>query len=177
MKKLITLSLAFMALVGLAACNDDNDTFYVSSSGEGTITIDYDVPIYLGRLVLFSSPSEQEFFLMGGVAYVNADGNFGGRGAAVSFTLPNFDEANTLTAQNYNIDNQEYMVGYAETLNFDGDVESEDYNYLTSGTVVIRQSGSLYDIKVLGTDSDDNSVIINYRGYIYRSFVAEVEEE
>ncbi len=176
MKRFLTTIFALTAIVGLNSCNNDKDTYYISSSGEGSLTIDYNVPIFLGRMVLFSDDDEQMLYLMGGSCYVNSSAEFGGSGAVVCFTMPNSDSATTLEAQSFAVDNSDYLIGYTTNASFSDGDDKNDYTYLESGTVIIRRSGSLYDIQVLGEDSDEDSVIIKYLGYIYRSFVA-VEDD
>ncbi len=167
--------LAYLMLLGLAvgatSCNDDDDRYYLSVSGDGALTVNYSPPLYLGRMVVLSTDVVQETYLMGGSAYVGSGGGFAGRGATVHISSPNIDDSEALVAQSFNIDNDEYIVEYSTYIDFDRETVDENYTALESGTVVIRRAGSLYDIQILGKDSDGDNIIISYRGYIYRSFI------
>lgn len=162
--------------LGFTSCNNDDDGYYVSISGDGTLTIDYNLPIYLYRMIYFGSEESQEVYIMGGTSYISSDEEFGGRGASIKFTLPNPDDDKLLEEQTFEIDNATYIVEYSPYINYDNSNDNADFTALTSGTVIIRHSGELYDVKVLGTDTDGDNVIIAYRGYLYRSFWVEGDE-
>ncbi len=171
MKKLFTPLLLALCLCGLFSCSLNDDGIYVSSSGEGSITLDYDSPILLSRMVLLSSDSEQLIYLMGNTAYIDADANFNGRGAVVKFTIPNTDDNSTILAQTFDVSDSDYSVSYSTYVNYSASEGEDDFVSLDSGTVIIRKSGSYYDIRLLGIDADENNVLIAYRGYIYRSLI------
>ncbi|MFI3286703.1 MAG: hypothetical protein R3Y08_08635 [Rikenellaceae bacterium] len=169
MKNLITSTLLLLSLT-FAACSSNDDGIYVSTSGEGSIIVNNDAPDYLYRMVLFSTDSEQEIYLLGNTAYVDGDANFAGRGAVLKFTIPNQEESSTLQAQSFTIDNDSYAATYSSYVNFSSSTGSEEYIVIDSGTVIIRRSNQFYDIRLLGIDADENNVLAAYRGYIYRWF-------
>ncbi len=171
MKHLLSLLLAFTALTTFTSCdNDDDDLYYVSVSGEGALTVDYNPPVNLFRMVSFSDADNVKIYLMGGNSFVNNEGDFGGRGASVIITYPNSDGDELLGEHNFAIDGAEYTAKYSTCVNYDAPSSSKDYTDLSAGTVIIRQSGRLYDLKILGSDVDNDNVIVSYRGYIYRAF-------
>ncbi len=177
MKRLTLLSLLIATLFGAVSCNDNNDAIYVSTSGNGGLTIDYDPPIYLYRMVIFSTETQQDVYLLGNTAYVDAEGEFKGRGAAVKFTLPNEADNYLLKAQSFEIDQSDYMVSYSNYINYLADEDDSDFTPLASGTVIIRKAGQLYDIRLLGNDSEGDDILISYKGYIYRAFYDDNQEE
>ncbi len=177
MKKIITSILLLVSLTMLSSCSDDNDAIYVSTSGEGSVIIDYDVPFYLYRMVLFSSSSEQMLYLLGNSAYVDAEGDFKGRGTVMKFTMPNTEDLDTLEEMNFDIGSDDYFASYSPYVNYSSAEGEDDFVAIDSGTVVIRKSGSYYDVRLLGSDEDGSSVIVAYRGYIYRKFYDESDEE
>ncbi|MFI3264686.1 MAG: hypothetical protein SNG38_05930 [Rikenellaceae bacterium] len=168
MKKLLTLFTLLLCALNISSCSDNDDGIYVSTSGDGSVVVDYDYPIYLYRMVLFTSDTEQLIYLMGSSAYVNADGDFSGRGAVVKFTIPNSADNSTITAQSFDIDNSDYFVSYSTYVNYSAAEDEDDFISLSSGTVIIRKSGSYYDIRLLGISEEDENILISYRGYIYR---------
>ncbi len=173
MKKLL-YSIAFCATLLLnTSCADTYDGVYVSTSGDGSIVIDYDAPSYLYRLVLINNDEQQQIYLMGNTAYIDTDAQFKGRGAVVKLTIPNSDESTTLSAQNFDIDNSEYIVSYSRYINYSIAENESTFTTLQSGTVIIRKSGQLYDIRLLGLNENDENVLISYRGYIYRTIIEE----
>ncbi|MFI3279192.1 MAG: hypothetical protein SNG49_01070 [Rikenellaceae bacterium] len=171
MRKFFTLSLICALGFLLTSCSDNNDGIYVSASGEGSIVVGYDSPVYLYRMVLFTSDDEQEIYLMGSSAYVSADGQFAGRGGVVKFTIPNTVDNTTITAQTFDISSSDYSVDYSTYVNYSMAEGDDDLLSVSSGTVIIRKSGSYYDIRLIGLDDDEQSLLISYRGYIYRTIV------
>ncbi len=113
---------------------------------------------------------------MGGTASVNSSAEFGGSGAVIKFILPpdteNLDEL--LEAQSFDIGTT-YTVSYSKKVKYSDSDANEMLTELASGTVIIRRSGSYYDIRVLGLNDDGENVLISYGGYIYRWFL-EVED-
>ncbi len=182
MKRITTLLLTALTFcLALTSCNNDDEGYYVSISGEGALTIDYKLPIFLYRMVYFGSSTTQQLYIMGGNAYVNSNEEFGGRGAAIKLTLPNDEQDTSLNEQSFTIDNEDYSVEYTSYINFDSvtdksAVDESDFTALSSGTAIIRRSADLYDIRILGNDSNGDNVIISYRGYLYRSFWNDLEE-
>ncbi len=116
---------------------------------------------------------------MGNSAYVNAEGNFAGRGAVIEITMPADAETITeiLQAQSFDIDGDDYAVSYSTYVNYSSDRDENTFTSLSSGTVVIRRSGQYYDLRLLGTDADGSSVIVSYSGYIYRWFYDDSSQE
>ncbi|MFI3281205.1 MAG: hypothetical protein R3Y44_04445 [Rikenellaceae bacterium] len=176
MRRFFTSILSLIIVAVAVSCSDSNDGIYVSTSGEGSVIVGYDSPLYLYRMILFTSDDEQEIYLMGNSAYVDADAQFKGRGAAVKFTIPNSEDNSTLLAQSFDIDNSDYFVSYIDYINYSAAESEDDFVSLESGTVIIRKSGSFYDIRLLGSNTDSENVLIAYRGYIYRTLLVSDED-
>ncbi|MFR9504067.1 MAG: hypothetical protein SNH73_06435 [Rikenellaceae bacterium] len=177
MRKLFTIAL--FATLGMIAtsCSDNDDAFYVSTSGEGSIVVNSDFPTYLYRMVLFSNETEQEIYLMGNSAYVDSNGDFIGRGGVVKISVPNEGDNYQLLEQTFDIGSSEYSVSYSPYVNYSSDDGSYDFVTIESGTVLIRRSGNYYDIRLLGSDTDSDNLIITYRGYVYRWFYDDSESD
>lgn len=178
MRKLFTLLIAALSLCGATSCSDNNDGIYVSASGEGSIVIGNNAPYYLYRMVFFNSLEGQEVYLMGSAAYVDADAQFVGRGAVVKLEMPADAETvdQVLQAQTFSIDGSDYTASYTSYVNYSAAEGEDDFISLESGTVIIRRSGSYYDIRLLGLNSDGENTLISYRGYIYRWFYSDQDE-
>ncbi|MFR9526733.1 MAG: hypothetical protein SNI45_01520 [Rikenellaceae bacterium] len=174
MRKFFTLAFFALLTLVIVGCSNDDDRIYISTSGEGAIVVDYDSPVYLYRMVLFSTDTEQELYLMGNSAYVDGDAEFLGTGAVVKFTLPNTDDNTTLLEQTFDLSDDSYSASYDTYVNYtSGDADFVD---ISSGTVLIRRSSNYYDLRLVGSDADSNTLIISYTGYIYRTFV-EVDDD
>lgn len=177
MRKLLSALMLLMLLTLHLSCSDKDDSFYVSVSGEGSIVVDSDTPSYLYRLVLFSFTDYQELYFMGSTAYVNGDADFVGRGVMVKIILPNSDDNTTLVAQSFDIGTEDYTVSYSPYVNFSSSIEDDEYVTVDSGTVIIRRSGDYYDVRMLGIDAESQNIIMSYRGYIYRSFTYDEDDD
>ncbi|MFI3333348.1 MAG: hypothetical protein SNI51_04880 [Rikenellaceae bacterium] len=178
MRKLFSALMLFTLVIAIStSCSDNDDSFYVSVSGEGSIVVDNDSPNYLYRMVLFSFTDYQELYFMGSTAYVNGDADFVGRGIMVKIIMPNSDNNTTLLAQSFDIGTENYTVSYSPYVSFSTSSESQDYITIDSGTVIIRRSGDYYDVRMLGIDAEEQNIIMSYRGYIYRSFSYDQEDD
>ncbi|MFI3317436.1 MAG: hypothetical protein SNF93_07780 [Rikenellaceae bacterium] len=169
MRLFFSLKLLVASAFLFSSCSNNNDGIYVSTSGEGSVVIDYGSPSYLYRMVLFTVDTQQDIYLMGYSAYVNADAEFKGQGAVVRLTIPNNEESSTLEAQSFDIASDGYAVSYSPYVNYSAAEGEEDFASIESGTVIIRKSGSFYDVRLLGTNQEGQNVIVAYRGYIYRT--------
>ncbi|MFR9602292.1 MAG: hypothetical protein SNG02_00280 [Rikenellaceae bacterium] len=171
MKKIITLfSLLAAVAMGTTSCDNDSNNSYYTISGEGRLSVNYDNPLGLYRMVVMADSTQITTYLLGVYSSVNEDGDIFGQGAAVYFTVDNADDA--LTISPMNVDIADAPTYYAKDVNFsssDTSTISDSFTALTSGTIVIQKWGSLYTIKILGTDSDSNDIVVTYSGYIYAS--------
>ncbi len=175
MKKLFPLFALLAAVVmGTTSCDDNNDNSYYTVSGEGRLSINYDNPLWLYRMVVKADSTQITTYLLGAYSSINEDGDVFGRGPAIYFTVDNTD--NALTISPMNVDIADAPTYYAKDVNFsssDTSVISESFTEMSSGTIVVQKRGSLYSIKILGTDSDNNDIVATYSGYIYASIYSE----
>ncbi len=177
MKKIFTSTLLLISLYLALSCSDNDDGIYVSTSGEGSIVVNSYSPNYLYRMVIFSDDSEQQLYLLGNTAYVNGDADFAGRGAVLKLTMPNEEGNSSLLEQSFSIGESTYTASYSTYINFSSDSGNQDYITIDSGTVIIRRSNQYYDLRLLGIDSEEQNVLIAYRGYIYRWFYYGADED
>ncbi|MFR9524400.1 MAG: hypothetical protein SNH94_07495 [Rikenellaceae bacterium] len=170
MKKLSKSLLILFSLCATLACSNNDNAIYISTSGEGSLVVNSDSADYLYRMVLLASENEQNIYLMGYTAYVDTDAEFEGRGAVIKITIPTTEQLTSIEAQSFTVGISDYTVSYSSYINYSSQ-SNDDLTALESGTVIIRNSGLLYDIRILGEDSDENNIIAAYRGYIYRTLL------
>ncbi|MFR9649712.1 MAG: hypothetical protein SNJ33_00235 [Rikenellaceae bacterium] len=158
--------LAICLLIVSCSIFTESATPFISTSGSGELIINNQSPISLERIALVINDIELQLHILGSSATIDYQGDVSGDGASIIATLTTQTNQATLEVANYTINDSCSLI-YSS--NIDSATSTREYITITTGSLIIRQSQSLYDVRAICQDSNGDNLIISFTGYIYRS--------